>query len=348
MDINSAVRFSLIRLSREFTAPGSIFSIYSLATSFAVGFGALTYIHWRRRSRVTMRVIARAILSKRKLWLRPSSGADLQLFIVSVIFMPAIVGGLVVSGATVATAVHAMLTGLFGPVTPVASYTLSMKIFSTVVLFLAYEMGYWLDHYLKHRVPVLWEFHKLHHTADVLTPLTNFRNHPIDNIVFGYMLAFSIGGAAGILEWLFNQRAETFVVDGKNILFIVFLWTIGHLQHSQFWIPFRGVWGYLVLSPAHHQIHHSSDPAHYNRNLGSVLAIWDWAAGTLEIPTTKNPRLSFGADGAGPSPHSTAGIFLTPIVMAVLALRPTLDALTQGCVALWNAASGRMRQQRHG
>ena len=97
------------------------------------------------------------------------------------------------------------------------------------------------------------------------------------NAFFGWMLAIFIGGASGVLAWLFNQPAQSFTVDGKNILFIVFLWTIGHLQHSQFWIPFRGVWGNLILSPAHHQIHHSRDPAHYNRNLGSVLAIWDRA-----------------------------------------------------------------------
>ena len=47
------------------------------------------------------------------------------------------------------------------------------------ILFLAYELGYWLNHYLSHRIAFLWEFHKVHHSATVLTPLTNFRVHPI-------------------------------------------------------------------------------------------------------------------------------------------------------------------------
>ncbi len=154
-------------------------------------------------------------------------------------------------------------------------------------------------------------------SADVLTPLTNFRNHPIDNLVFGYMLAFFIGGASGLLDWVFAQKTAIFSVDGKNLIFIFFLWTIGHLQHSEFWIPFRGLWGYLILSPAHHQIHHSRDPAHFNRNLGSVLAIWDWLFGTLEIPPERNPKLVFGAEQDGANPHSLYGILVTPMINSI-------------------------------
>ena len=347
MDLNSAVRFALHRLNLEFTSPGSIFSIWSLATSLSIGCGALAWLHWKRRGRTNVRALKRAVFVP-KLWLRESTLADIQLFVISVVFMPAVVTGLVISGNAVASSVHAMLDRLFGATDSFACCSLWTKLFSTLVLFLAYEIGYWVDHYLKHRVPFLWEFHKLHHTADVLTPLTNFRNHPIDNIVFGWMLAIFIGGASGVLAWLFGQQAQSFTVDGKNILFIVFLWTIGHLQHSQFWIPFRGVWGNLVLSPAHHQIHHSRDPAHYNRNLGSVLAIWDRAFGTLEIPPEKNPRLVYGADNAGADPHSTYGILITPIIRAVLTLRPALESLAKTGVEAWSALTGKMSRPRNG
>jgi len=93
--------------------------------------------------------------------------------------MPVIMGALVVSTNTVSMAVHSMLRGAFGPIDSLYGRDLLIKIVSTLVLFLAYEIGYWVDHYLKHRITFLWEFHKLHHTAEVLTPLTNFRNHPI-------------------------------------------------------------------------------------------------------------------------------------------------------------------------
>ncbi len=326
MDISTALRFSKTRLSIELFSAGSIFSVYSLATSFCVGFCALAYRQKRRRGRVNLAALSRAIFA-RSFVARESVHADIKLLILSVVFMPAIIGSLVISSNSVAMAVHAALSGAFGAVAPFECCDLSIKIVSTLVLFLAYEIGYFVDHYLKHHVSFLWELHKVHHTADVLTPATNFRNHPIDNVVFGYMLALFIGGASGILAWVFSRHTEIFSVEGKNILFLFFLWTIGHLQHSQFWIPFRGVWGYLVLSPAHHQIHHSCDPVHFNRNLGSVLAVWDWMVGTLEIPSEKNPRLVYGVTEKGVDPHSSKGMLLTPVVGAALALWRALGAV---------------------
>jgi sterol desaturase/sphingolipid hydroxylase (fatty acid hydroxylase superfamily) len=317
------MRFAADRVSAELFSPGSIFSVYSLATSIGLGFAALVWRLRRRRGRFAPGVVARAAFSPHRLafFLKGESlHADVKLFALSVVLMPVVVGALVISLHAVAVAVNGALTGAFGARPPIDAGQTTIKLFSTVVLFLAYEIGYFADHWLKHRVPFLWELHKLHHTADALTPLVNFRNHPIDNIVFGYMLAFFIGGATGLLDWLYGRDVEFYAVGGKNILFLAFLWTIGHLQHSQFWIPFRGVWGRLFLSPAHHQIHHSKDPAHYNRNLGSVLAVWDWMAGTLEIPTRENPRLAFGVDEPGVNPHSSYAILVAPALGAALAL----------------------------
>jgi hypothetical protein len=54
----------------------------------------------------------------------------------------------------------------------------------TLAGFLAYEIAYYIDRYLMHKAPVLWEFHTTHHTAEVLTPLTAFRVHPMDTLIF--------------------------------------------------------------------------------------------------------------------------------------------------------------------
>ena len=338
MDVYDALRFSVARISNELFSAGSIFSVYSLATTFVIAVCALAYQRKIRRGRVNLRAIARAIFS-RKILLTASFAADVKLFVLSVVLMPVVVGALVISSNAVATVVSAALRSSFGATAPVACCDLSIKVFSTVVLFLAYEIGYWVDHWLKHRIPFLWEFHKVHHTAEALTPVTNFRNHPIDNIFFGYMLAIFIGSAAGALAWLFGRTTKSFTVDGKNILFLFFLWTIGHLQHSQFWIPFRGLLGHIVLSPAHHQIHHSTYPEHFNRNFGSVLAVWDWMYGSLEMPSKTNPRLKYGVEEEGVDPHSAFGLLATPIVRAALALwRALADA--------WRAGIERMEQRR--
>ncbi len=349
MELHGAVRYSLARIFYELFSAGSILSIYSLATTFCIAVCALAYRHKRRRGRVNLPVIARAIFAT-NIFRHKSFYADVKLFALSVVVMPVIMGALVVSTNTVSMAVQAMLRGAFGPIQSFNVHDFLVKIVSTLVLFLAYEIGYWVDHYLKHRITFLWEFHKLHHTAEVLSPLTNFRNHPIDNLVFGYMLSLFIGGASGVLAWLFSRNTEMFSVDGKNIIFIVFLWTIGHLQHSQFWFPFRGVWGRIIMSPAHHQIHHSDDPKHFNRNMGSVLAVWDWMFGTLEIPSVKNPRLSYGVkeesqDAHSQDAHSSAGILVTPVIRGAFALWRALISTKKSFASLWNIITDRTRRR---
>ena len=141
------------------------------------------------------------------------------------------------------------------------------------MLFLAYELGYWLNHYLSHRIAFLWEFHKVHHTATVLTPLTNFRVHPVYMCIFLNILSLFTGLANGVGDYLFGQSPGQYGVNETNLILVFFIYLYVHLQHTQLWIPFTGWLGRVFMSPAHHQIHHSSDPAHFNKNMGSCLAL---------------------------------------------------------------------------
>jgi sterol desaturase/sphingolipid hydroxylase (fatty acid hydroxylase superfamily) len=313
MELHGATRYLLEPILSELVSPGSILSAYSLASTFCVAVFALALRHRARRGHANLPAIFRAIFGTRVTG-HESFHADVKLVFLSIVVLPPFMMSLALSANTVSMAVSSVLKSAFGSFAPSTGHEASIRAMSTVALFVAYEIGYWVDHYLKHRVSFLWAFHKLHHTAEVLTPLTNYRNHPVDNVIFGYMLSIFVGGAAGVLAWIFGRDTQIVSVDGKNIIFIAFLWTIGHLQHSQFWIPFTGVWGRILMSPAHHQIHHSDDPRHFNRNLGSVLAVWDWLAGTLEIPSTKNPRLSYGVKEVGQEAHSWRGMLATPLV----------------------------------
>jgi hypothetical protein len=74
------------------------------------------------------------------------------------------------------------------------------------------------------------------------------------------------------------------------------------------------------MSPAHHQLHHSADPAHFNCNLGASLAIWEWLVGSLRMPTVEPPRLAFGVSGHAHDPHGVMGLVVDPVVNAFRAL----------------------------
>jgi sterol desaturase/sphingolipid hydroxylase (fatty acid hydroxylase superfamily) len=49
-------------------------------------------------------------------------------------------------------------------------------------------------------------------------------------------------------------------------------------------MTFGGVWSKVLMSPAAHQIHHSTNPKHFDRNFGGAFAFWDWLFGTLYVP----------------------------------------------------------------
>ena len=99
------------------------------------------------------------------------------------------------------------------------------------MLFLAYELGYWFNHWLSHKVPLLWEFHKVHHNAEVLTPLTNFRVHPVYTWVFTNILAFSAAVANGFGNYMFGETAHQYALNDTNIILVLFI--LGFVANSR-------------------------------------------------------------------------------------------------------------------
>ncbi len=75
-----------------------------------------------------------------------------------------------------------------------------------------------------------------------------------------------------------------------------------------------------MLSPAHHQVHHSTDERHFDRNFGSTLAIWDRLFGTFYQPSEKREALRFGLDD-DVAPHGLRAAIVTPL-QGALALSP--------------------------
>lgn len=79
------------------------------------------------------------------------------------------------------------------------------------------------------------------------------------------------------------------------------------------------------MSPAQHQIHHSADPTHADRNYGTVLSIWDWLGGSLHT-TPKTPQeLRFGlCEVSATSATSATRLLVAPFADAFAILRPRL------------------------
>jgi sterol desaturase/sphingolipid hydroxylase (fatty acid hydroxylase superfamily) len=311
--------FLLDQLAAVLLPPYSPFSALSLFSALCV---AILFILLKRRPEkrsVKYRVMLRALFP-RWLYRNASFKADVMFFLFNTLAFGALFGWAMFSSSYVSTIVSVTLTDYVGARAGIGWDGFTGKSIATLAIFIAYELAYWLNHYFSHRVPLLWEFHKVHHTAEVLSPLTNFRIHPVYGIVFGNLIALFVGTTDGVLHYL--KFGTPFGVGaGGNVVALAFVWILGHLQHSHLWIAVTGPLGRVIVSPAHHQIHHSNDPKHFNKNFGSSLAIWDWIFGTLHIPNRDREDLSFGVGSATPDHHTVVGGMLTPFAMAWRRLR---------------------------
>src|SRR5947209_1542335 len=303
------------KLARVFLSLGSGFSLTSLGAALIIAAAIIAGRRMRRMRPMRPGTILRGLFPA---WLvrHASVHADIGYFGFNVFVYGLIFGWAVLSYKFYAGLVVDALTGAFGAVPPTSWPDLLARATITLALFLAYEFGYWVDHYLKHRVPALWELHKVHHSANVLTPLTLFRIHPLDGLIFSNILAVSLGVTNGVANYAFGKPIALFSIDDTNIILVLFVHIYVHLQHTHLWIAFTGMAGRVFLSPAHHQIHHSDNPVHFDKNLGSCLAIWDWLFGTLYVPAKEQEPITFGVKVGEADMHSLGELSVAPMQRA--------------------------------
>jgi sterol desaturase/sphingolipid hydroxylase (fatty acid hydroxylase superfamily) len=133
----------------------------------------------------------------------------------------------------------------------------------------------WGIHNLLHRIPWLWEFHKLHHSIKELDWIGNMRFHWMEIAIYHsltYLPLVMLG------------------VDSRVILWIaVFTTIIGHLNHSNLKLDW-GIFRYLLNSPRLHIWHHDVVlHGRHGQNFGVVFSLWDFLFGTAYLPAEEQP-----------------------------------------------------------
>lgn len=293
-----------------FLAPQSTLSIVALAGTFLV---AASFILLKRGQDkpVRLALFLRAMFPRR-IWKSRSGRADIGWALYGVSISGLCIGWLLVSSQWYAGKVSDAADGIallhLGPALAVP--------LATVLAFLAYEFAYWLDHFLMHRIPALWMLHRVHHSADHLSLLTNFRVHPVESVLYYNLLALIVGTMQGLAPVLFGPAAAPAQIGGLNVLVMLFAIGVTHLQHSHFWVWYGPKWGRILLGPAHHQLHHSSDPTHHDCNFGSSLAIFDHVFGTFIMPAPQRQSIVFGIGEQDFDPHSLSAMTVRPVADA--------------------------------
>ncbi|NNE40447.1 MAG: sterol desaturase family protein [Marinicaulis sp.] len=309
-----AAVYPLLRL----ITPSDQFFILSFVGSafIAVGF----YFWSRRHRKTTMRGLWRYMVP-RKLYRHASTIVDLKIFIFISIYFIIQTLVLLSLAPEVRDIISAAMSSTFGDPANIAAPIVVIGILIVTFDLLAVEFGYWYGHYLLHRVPWLWEFHKVHHSAEVLTPLTEWRQHPVELFLVPMIISLATGVVHGIAGWVFGDSAAMIKLWNVNIALLFFGYTLLHLRHTHVKLAATGFLGKLIQSPAHHQVHHSADPKHHDKNLGLYLSVWDWAFGTLFIPE-KNQKLEFGLDEKDEAFETLTGSMVEPVKRAAVVVSP--------------------------
>jgi sterol desaturase/sphingolipid hydroxylase (fatty acid hydroxylase superfamily)/predicted lipoprotein len=262
---------------------------------------------------VALRSVAGHLFSPR-IWLHRSSRLDFQLIAAKALLRVVLFGSYTLSTLAVAALTAGWLRRQTASSAPLHWSPWLVAALFTLGAFLVEDWSRWLVHKWMHRVPVLWEIHKVHHSAEVLTPFTLYRTHPGEALLNGARGALSVGAMMGLFIWLFGPAVRAWEILGVDL--IGFVWTLfgANLRHSHVWVSYGRWWEHLLISPAQHQIHHSRDPRHYDRNFGAILAVWDWLGGSLYTTRAREP-IQFGLPDGEPDPgRSVVALLLTPLL----------------------------------
>jgi len=159
-----------------------------------------------------------------------------------------------------------------------------------LLLFLLADFIQWNVHRLLHRVPALWEYHKVHHSVEQMGFAAHLRFHWMETILYKsiqYIPLAMIG--FGLIDF--------FIVH-------IFTTAIGHLNHANLKITY-GPLKYLFNNPIMHIWHHAKvlPKGRYGVNYGLTLSVWDYLFGTAYIPHSGRD-IAIGFDGVEKFPKT--------------------------------------------
>jgi sterol desaturase/sphingolipid hydroxylase (fatty acid hydroxylase superfamily) len=273
-------------------------------------------------------------LFPRKIYLHPSQLVDLKLFLVGRVLSLLLVFSSVAGTTTVAIATIYALTSLTGTPFVPDGMSVGQGIVATILIIVAADFSVYWIHRMHHEIDFLWPFHSVHHSAEVMSPITVYRKHPVYDLISTLLKSLLIGMVQGILLVFIFDGASVITVGTANIMYFIFNMVGANFRHSHIWLDYGKVLDHLLISPAQHQIHHSYAARHLNTNYGEVFAVWDRMFGTLYVPQ-KEESLEFGIVGDDgklvPQPHgSLRDALLEPFVSSRKALKVRAEKNSDG------------------
>jgi len=140
--------------------------------------------------------------------------------------------------------------------------------------------SYWF-HRLSHALPILWRFHRVHHSDTTMDSSTYFRSHPIEVLLW-------FGNATILAVGLFGLDLITVGL----FFFVVTLFQVA--EHSNLRFPdwLDKTVGLVFTTPNMHKIHHDQDQYYTDSNYADIFILWDRIFGTYKYKPAE--QVKFG------------------------------------------------------
>jgi sterol desaturase/sphingolipid hydroxylase (fatty acid hydroxylase superfamily) len=255
-------------------------------------------------------------LFPKKLWLSKSSKIDGLLIVFNGFIKTLIIAPYLYLGLHLAYYTNEFLITSFG------FSKITLGIYQTLFLYtlcitLFNDFFSYVIHTMMHKLPFLWEFHKTHHSARYMTPFTQYRIHPIELLINNARGIILFGLITGLFDYLSQHQVNKLMFLGVNVFGFVFMFFGANLRHSHVKLTYPHWLEKIIISPFQHQIHHSIEKKHYNKNMGSKLAIWDFLFGTIAYSRGEG-NLRFGINRTDKEFNSFWGNLFYPFKNVVL------------------------------
>lgn len=173
---------------------------------------------------------------------------------------------------------------------------MSVQIVAGIVI-LDFSAGY-LAHRALHFVPLLWRFHRVHHSDDFVDATTTYRTHPVETV---WRFLFVI-----VPVWLIGIPALAVVIQRMVSA------ANGIVEHGNIrvWNPVDRLLSLIWVTPNVHKIHHSRKLSEANSNYGNVLTIYDRMFGTF-TPSHRASAVMYGLAEIDPARIGSFGALLS-------------------------------------
>ena len=137
-------------------------------------------------------------------------------------------------------------------------------------------------HYILHKTPLLWRFHKVHHSDIVVDATTGTRHHPVDYLM---RELFSI-----TVVVLLGMPPEFYAMYRVITIFCTYF------THANMQLPdaLDRMISWVLVSPNTHKFHHHHEVPWTDSNYGNIFVFWDRLFGTFVYQSTD--PIVFGVD----------------------------------------------------